>query len=89
MTFNYTDAQKAEIKRNPLNRENCKNIRVITTRYYREFQAAERALQSLSKSTPAKTQKEITASYNTAKDAYETALCKFKLYKELFPDLVQ
>lgn len=43
--YTYTEADKARIKANPLNRANCVNIRAITTRYYREMQAAERGIQ--------------------------------------------
>lgn len=86
MTFNYTQAQKDAIKRNPLNRENCKSIRSITINYYRSFQTAERAFASLSKSTPDKQRKESASALQTAKDSYETALGKLKLYQEIYPE---
>lgn len=89
MTYNYTDAQKAAIKANPLSRENCRSIRIITTWKYREYQKAEKALASLAKNTPEKQRKAIADNFAKTKDEYETALCKFKLYKELFPDIVQ
>jgi hypothetical protein len=79
----YTEAQKEAIKRNPMNRENSRNMRVITTWKYREFQAAERGLAAATD----KTRKELTKKYDDAKAIYEEALVKFNLYKELFPDV--
>jgi hypothetical protein len=79
----YTEDQKARIKANPMNRENSRNMRVITTWKYREFQAAERGLAAAND----KNRKELTKKYDDAKAIYEEALGKFNLYKELFPDV--
>lgn len=84
--YNYTEDDKERIKANPLNRENCRSIRSITTRYYREMQAAERGLAS---AVSDKHKKEAAANLAKSKDEYETSLSKFKLYKEIFPDIVQ
>lgn len=86
MVVNYTQADKEKIKAIPSNRDNAKNIRVITTWKYREYQAAERALAA---ATTDKQKKEATKKFNDAKDLYEEALNKFKLYKELYPDIVK
>lgn len=86
--YTYTAEDKERIKANPLNRENCRSIRSITTRYYREMQAAERALQ-VAQGQGDKAKKEALSKYLTAKDDYETSLSKFKLYKEIFPNIVQ
>ncbi len=79
----YTQDQKEAIKRNPMNRENSRNMRVITTWKYREFQGAERALVSATKEN----RKELTKKHDDAKALYEEALIKFNLYKEIFPDV--
>lgn len=84
--YTYTEQDKARIKANPLNRENCRFIRAITTRYYRDMQAAERALPLAASD---KARKEAMSNYSKAKDEYEKSLSKFKLYKEIFPDIVQ
>lgn len=86
MNYVYSDHEKTAIKANPLNRVNCLGIRAITTRYYREFQAAERAFNE---EIRPKQKKEAASNMQARKDAYETSLSKFKLYKELFPDLVK
>lgn len=86
MIYTYTDDQKARIKSNPLNRQNCKAIREITTIAYREYQKAQLARESV---MAAGAIKAAEAELLRTKDIYEARLCKFNLYKELFPDLVQ
>jgi hypothetical protein len=86
MVVNYTNDQKEAIKRNTMNRESAKNIRAITTWKYRDYQAAERSLAAAS--TPKQTA-DAKKWFDNAKDLYEEALNKFKLYKEIYPDIVQ
>lgn len=82
----YTQEQKDAIKRNPLNRANAAGIRAITTRYYREYKAAEVVAQSV---TSPKALKEANERLQKAKGDYDEARVKFDLYKELFPDIVK
>lgn len=81
MPYQYTDAQKAAVKRNPLNRASCSYLPSIVYDLEKRYEATQRV--------HATTQKEREAKQRAARAAWEEWQNKkaiLDLYWECFPD---
>jgi hypothetical protein len=81
MPYQYTDAQKAAVRRNPLNRGSCGYLPSVVWDLEKKYEATQRIHVTTQKERDVK-QRTVAAAW----EAWQNKKAILDLYRECFPD---